>query len=58
LEPLVFACRRNTLVLANTCGYHARSVGEPGASRRSLHKEYRYNPFKLEMRSRRQPAIG
>ena len=50
LEPLVFACRRNTLVLANTCGYHARSVGEPGASRRSLHKEYRYNPFKLEMR--------
>jgi hypothetical protein len=58
LEPLVFACRRNTLVLANTCGYHARSAGEPGASRRSLHKEYRYNPFKLEMRSRHQPAIG
>ncbi|HVA07840.1 MAG TPA: phytanoyl-CoA dioxygenase family protein [Acidimicrobiales bacterium] len=58
LEPLVFACRRNTLVLANTCGYHARSVGEPGAARRSLHKAYRYNPFKLEMRSRRQPAIG
>jgi hypothetical protein len=56
LEPLVLACRRNTLVLANTCGYHARSVGEPGASRRSLHKQYRYNPFKLEMLSRRKLA--
>jgi Phytanoyl-CoA dioxygenase (PhyH) len=54
LKPLVFACRRNTLILANTCGYHSRSVGAPGASRRSLHKEYRYNPFKLKMRSRRR----
>jgi Phytanoyl-CoA dioxygenase (PhyH) len=54
LKPLVFACRRNTLILANTCGYHSRSVGESGATRRSLHKEYRHNPFKLEMRSGRQ----
>jgi hypothetical protein len=58
LEPLVFACRRNTLILANTCGYHARSAGQPGATRRSLHREYRCNPFELEIRSRSQPANG
>jgi hypothetical protein len=56
LKPLVFACRRNTLVLANTCGYHSRSVGESGATRRSLHKEYRHNPFQLEIRNRRRQA--
>jgi hypothetical protein len=56
LAPRVVVCRRNTLVLANTSGYHSRSVGEPGASRRSLHREYRYNPFRLERRSPLQPA--
>ena len=48
LKLRVVECRRNTLVVANTCGYHCRSVGERGASRRSLHREYRLNPFKVE----------
>lgn len=46
LERRVFSCPRNTLVLVNTCGYHCRSIGRPGASRRALHKELRFNPFK------------
>lgn len=50
LERQVFACRRNTLLLANTCGYHCRSTGEAGAYRRSLHKEFRCNPFRRERR--------
>jgi len=50
LQRRVISCRRNTLIVANTCGYHCRSVGETGASRRSLHREYRYNPFRLERR--------
>jgi len=53
LDRRVVECRRNTLVLANTCGYHCRSVGEAGASRRALHKEFRCNPFRLEMPFRR-----
>jgi len=56
LERRVIDCRRNTLVLANTYGYHSRSLGEAGASRRALHKEYWYNPFKLERRIARPPA--
>jgi len=56
LERRVIGCRRNTLVLANTCGYHSRSVGEAGACRRALHKEYRYNPFRLERRIHRRQA--
>ena len=48
LKLRVVECRRNTLVVANTCGYHCRSVGESGASRRALHREYRLNPFKAE----------
>ena len=47
LQRRVISCRHNTLVVANTCGYHCRSVGETGASRRSLHREYRYNPFRM-----------
>jgi len=50
LQRRVISCRRNTLIVANTCGYHCRSVGETGASRRSLHREYRYNPFGRERR--------
>jgi Phytanoyl-CoA dioxygenase (PhyH) len=45
LEKRVITCRRNTLMIANTCGYHCRSVGEPGASRLALHKAFRFNPF-------------
>jgi hypothetical protein len=45
LERRIVSCPRNTLVVANTCGYHCRSVGEAGASRRALHKAFRFNPF-------------
>jgi hypothetical protein len=45
LERRVVSCGRNTLVVANTCGYHCRSVGELGASRRALHMTFRFNPF-------------
>jgi hypothetical protein len=58
LERRVIECRRNTLVLANTCGYHARSVGEAGACRRALHKEYRHNPFTLEGRKSTSPGYS
>ncbi len=50
LERRVFTCSRNSLVLVNTCGYHCRSVGRPGASRRGLHKELRFNPFRAARR--------
>jgi hypothetical protein len=56
LERRVIDCQRNMLVLANTYGYHSRLLREAGASRRALHKEYRYNPFKLERRIGRPPA--
>jgi hypothetical protein len=47
LERRTIICRRNTLVLANTHGYHCRSVGTPGASRHALHMSFRFNPFSL-----------
>jgi hypothetical protein len=47
LERRVVTCARNTFVMANTCGYHSRSVGEAGATRRALHKQFRSNPFSL-----------
>ena len=52
LERRVFACSRNTLVVANTCGYHCRSVGQAGASRRALHHQFRFNPFPQELWNR------
>jgi len=48
LERRVIECPRNTLVVANTCGYHCRSVGQAGASRRALHHQFRFNPFPPE----------
>ena len=45
---MVVTCPRNTLVVANTCGYHCRSVGRPGATRRALHMTFRFNPFSLQ----------
>jgi hypothetical protein len=53
LETVVVTCRRNTLVLANTCGYHRRLAGAPGATRRSLHMMFRSNPFSIRHRFRR-----
>jgi len=38
-------CRANSLVIADTCGYHTRSVGADGATRRALHLIVRGNPF-------------
>lgn len=35
----------NTLVIANTCGYHRRKVGRPGMQRHALHGACRFNPF-------------
>ena len=52
LETVVVTCPRNTLVLANTCGYHGRAVGAPGATRRSLHMMFRSNPFSIRHRFR------
>ncbi len=45
LERRVVTCPRNTLVIVNTSGYHCRSVGQAGASRRALHMSFRFNPF-------------
>lgn len=42
---LAMAFPANTLVLANTCGYHRRTPGRPGATRRTLHFSVRANPF-------------
>jgi hypothetical protein len=51
LERRVVTCRRNTLVIVNTCGYHCRSVGtEDGAVRRALHMSFRFNPFRYRAR--------
>ncbi len=35
----------NTLVVANTHGYHCRAQGHPGRVRRALHMSFRFNPF-------------
>lgn len=40
-------CKRNTLVVANVCGYHRRSIGKPGGERYSLHCSIRLQPFAL-----------
>lgn len=45
LERRIVTCHRNTLLIANTCGYHCRTAGEAGATRRSLHMQFRFNPF-------------
>lgn len=41
-----FLCRRNTLVIANTHGYHGRVQGSPPGHRRTLHIELRLDPFR------------
>jgi hypothetical protein len=44
-DETVVTCRKNTLVVANTCGYHRRVQGMPGGERISLHFQLRTNPF-------------
>jgi len=45
LQPKVLTCPANTLVVVNTCGYHRRSKGQPGRTRRAIHMGFRFNPF-------------
>jgi len=45
LKESVMTCPKNTLVLANTCGYHCRRRGQPGSRRVSIHTSLRDNPF-------------
>jgi hypothetical protein len=45
LTEKVFAVQRNTLVVADTHGYHRRLLGEPGEKRLALHASLRGNPF-------------
>jgi len=52
LRKEVMVVPRNTLVLANVSGYHARSVGTPGAGRRALHQSFRFDPFRRRARGR------
>lgn len=45
LRETVVTCPRNTLVVANTFGYHRRLRGQPGRQRVSLHLSLRSRPF-------------
>lgn len=52
LEPKVFTCKKGTVVMANTFGYHGRIQGSPPGDRLVLHIEVRPHPF------RRPHSIG
>jgi len=45
LERTVYTCKKNTLVIANTMGYHCREEGEGGNERLTLAVSARFNPF-------------
>jgi len=45
LRETVFDVPANTLVMANTCGYHCRRVGQPGRIRRAVMVNFRAHPF-------------
>lgn len=47
LAETVVTCKMNTLVIANTLGYHRRATGSPGAQRIALHESLRSRPFSL-----------
>jgi len=44
-EPRRFAVPANTLVIANTFGFHARSPADKGSSRLAIYADSRTNPF-------------
>lgn len=44
-EETIVTCPKNTLVIANTLGYHRRLRGQPGHERYALHVQLRTNPF-------------
>lgn len=46
LEPKVFTCRANTMVIADTSGYHGRVQGRAGGTRTVLEVELRPDPFR------------
>jgi len=45
LERTVYTCKKNTLVIANTMGYHCREEGEGGNDRLTIAVSARFNPF-------------
>jgi len=45
LERTIYTCKKNTLVIANTMGYHCREEGEGGNERLTLAVSARFNPF-------------
>jgi hypothetical protein len=45
LEETVVLCPKNTLVIANTFGYHRRLRGAPGFQRHAVHMMLRSHPF-------------
>lgn len=49
LGLVALTCPANTLVIADTCGYHGRTEGAPGHHRRALHFSFRVNPFVYRM---------
>jgi hypothetical protein len=47
LSETILTVPKNTLVIANTCGYHRRVRGVPGKERFALHWTLRANPFRI-----------
>ena len=45
LKETIITCPKNTLVIANTCGYHRRLTGQLGGTREAIHIHLRANPF-------------
>jgi hypothetical protein len=45
LRETTLTCPANTLVVANTCGYHRRTAAVAGAERLAFHMSFRFNPF-------------
>lgn len=56
LWPRVFTSAANTLVVADTCGYHGRIQGRPPGVRTALHLELRPDPFWRSAALRGRPA--
>jgi hypothetical protein len=45
LPETIVTCPRNTLVVANVCGYHRRLQGQAGRQRQALALSLRGHPF-------------
>ncbi|HEX3228085.1 MAG TPA: hypothetical protein VHQ95_03925, partial [Pyrinomonadaceae bacterium] len=45
LQETIVTCTKNTLVIANTYGYHRRLCGQSGGKREAIHIHLRVNPF-------------